>query len=141
MRALTCLLIIGLITGIVAFSPDTASAQMCESVVTVKWPIDTDPPPSSGNYDPCDNWLKWTVSFHRSDEIDDFAAISFEVQGTSVYRQFWDYSYSEGNHSVSENIYVGPSIQHNLVFDANMNCNGHFTGIEGKCQYFASTPD
>ncbi len=138
-RLIFLIVIIAFIALIPIASFNTASAQ-CKSVVSKKASIDTDLPLFSGSYDPCDSWLKWTMSFTRTQEPNNSAGILIVVEGTTVYESFMDSEYSPGRHTETETIYVGPSESHELILDRTPNTNGHFEFIEGVVRYYASDP-
>ncbi|GEM_PF-2406309 len=131
--------ILALIALIPLASNNTASAQ-CKSVVKKKATYDIDLPVFSGTYDPCNNWLKWTMSFTRTAKENDSAGIKIEVDGTIVYETFMDFEYSEGRLTETNTLYVGPSDSHELILDRTPNTDGHFELIEGVVNYYASDP-
>ena len=126
--------LVALILVMPLIGQNEAFAQ-CKSEVSVKRPVDYQLPVSSGTYDPCDNWLKWTMEFVRSQQAHDNKGISLEVSGTSVYETFMAADYSPGYHSDSGVEYVGPSSSHELILDTTIGSNGQFTGIVGTVNY------
>jgi hypothetical protein len=135
------------IVGIVAmmvilpWAGDNDALAQCKSEVTLKAAYDYQLPKYSGTYDPCDNWLEWTMDFIRTGVDHDGQGISLEVSGTSVYQTFMAADFTFGHHIISDVEYVGPSSSHELVLDATINVNNQFNTIAGTVTYHASNPE
>lgn len=111
------------------------SAQGCILHASVSADTDMDLPVWSGTYDPCDGWLTWKVEFRRNGRINGLKIISFEIQGSGVYRTFDARDYDEGDYSISESVYFGTSSEHRIFMDRATSPDIHFTNIKGSVIY------
>ncbi len=109
-----------------------SGVQACTPYASVYAETDWDLPIWSDTYDPCDGWLTWKVNFHRNGQENGYKIISFEVQGSDVYRTFDSRDYEEGDHSISESVYFGSSDEHRIFMDRTTSPYIHFTNIKGS---------
>ncbi|MEE9552926.1 MAG: hypothetical protein V3W18_01415 [candidate division Zixibacteria bacterium] len=137
MRVLTCLLIIGLIAGIVGFSPDTASAQCKSKKMVSGWNS------FSGSYDACDSWMKKTMEF----DVDEGGYGEFLAYGanTPLYEVYEIYFWDEGHNVDVDWYYCSNLNDHEISIElAGGPVNPLELGFHNpvlKVQYFASQPD
>jgi len=96
---------------------------------------------STGDYDPCDNWLHWIFEFDRTSKTDDYTVIAYRIyEDTHIVfnRNVDSRLYNPDQHyelSGSEN--VGASSQHDLWIMRVGGAGGHFEDIEATANYRA----
>jgi len=105
----------------------------------------TDPLESTGDYDPCDNWLHWVFAFDRTSKTDDYTIIAYRIYEdtyTVFIRNVDSRLYNPDQHyelSGLEN--VGSSSQHDLWIMRAGGAGGHFEDIEATADYKAGGID
>jgi len=134
MKALTCLLIIGLIAGILAISPDTASAQIqCKSkVTTTSWSEWTP------YYNACNSEMKTTFAYTR--DSDGSPEMWCEVENTP-FLQIYDAGSCPGNSgTVVDWTHCTTLTNHRLLMDGQptIGLPGFIPPCSFTAEYFAS---
>ncbi len=136
------LIIIGV--AISLFAAITAqNANACTNYGYAEALTDSYLPVTSGSYDPCSYWLKWTYKFGRFNRIQD-SILMFEVLGApGSYRGYLDRSYPYGGppyYTFSGVVYVGPSTYNEIKISLD-GSTGSFNLITAEAKYYDSDPE
>ena len=136
MRELTCLLVIGLITGIVGFSPDSASAQInCKrKVSTNQWSTWTP------YYKACNSELKTTFAYTKG--FPGSPEVNCRVDNTSFNQYYNDYNCPGQSGLKIEWIHCTSLYNHRLLMDLQtiIDLPGFIDPCSFTAEYFADQP-
>ena len=107
---------------------------------------DSEMPILNDNFDPCDNWRKWTVTFYRNGNTDGSgeAYLKFEMQsgsGQEVMEEWRADDYQQGTHTFTETENIGASNTELLYMETDTLSRIFFEDITATAEYFATNPD
>jgi hypothetical protein len=118
-------------------------ALACDTMSDAYMASDASNPYTDGPYDPCDNWINWSISFHRTDSYGGTATlIDFRLLNSSggliLRKEFSSDTYAHStNWNPTGTDFVGPSTSHTLVLRRYSGPTGRFENINLQVNYVA----
>ena len=140
------LVILAVFVMLFSLSDDSANAQPPCRAMAYCWvtnDLGLNPLCSDGPYNPCWDYIRWTLEFDRTARTEDNTVLRIWIQGdngwTGEYAQSIHYGPNQ-YHVLTGDDFVGKSSGHKLRVDRVSGPGGHFEDIEAEVNYLAEQP-